>query len=221
MILQYPKSGIIGGTPYEECLRIVATAAGLCYNVTPDQNGYEEFIKKRMVSRHDSVLEHSSVSCYFEVDRGVTHEMVRHRICSFTQSSTRYCDYTGEKEDGNVKFIIPPWCDNVKPGPYTRHSICTETIRPDERAFLSSLLDAEGYYRNLRDLQWRPEQARAVLPNATMARIMWTANLREWRHILNLRAVGTTGRPHPQMSQVMLPLLDEFKQKYPIFFEDL
>lgn len=175
------------------------------------------------MARHESVLEHSSVSCYFEVDRGVTHEMVRHRICSFTQSSTRYCDYTSDREDGNVRFIIPLWCENIPPNIYDEHIVSElkDILSADEHSFLRGLLCAEGTYRMIRNMGWRPEQARAVLPQATMAKIMWTANLREWRHILNLRALGTTGKPHPQMVEVMVPLLREFKLKYPLFFEDI
>lgn len=229
MKLQHATGKIIGGTTYAEAVSLISSAAMLCYNVqevageTAEDifKNREAFVEKRLKAGHESVIEHSLVACLFQVDRGVTHEIVRHRLCSFTQSSTRYCDYASEREDGNVTFIIPPWVE-ISPGTYNGHDNMQNVFRDKaDMMWFCDMLNAETSYRRLRENGWAPEKARCVLPHSTMANIMWSANLREWRHILNLRAVGTTGRPHPQMVEVMQPLLQQFKQQYPIFFNDI
>lgn len=235
MILQYPKVQIAGGVDYAQTVFLVSRAARLCYNLPMDDKdsikNHEEYISKRMKVKHDSVLEHSAISVLFQVDRGITHEMVRHRLSSFTQTSTRYCDYYNEKFGRNITCIIPPHVKAVDPGNYRLEmngiGELTKNGKPflcesiDELIWLESLIRSESDYITLRSVKWTPEQARGVLPHQTMAVIMWTANIREWRHILNLRALGTTGRPHPQMEEVMIPLLYEFQKRYPVFFKDI
>lgn len=211
---------------YEDAVEIIAEASAQCYNkVLPDAfDEREKYILGRLKSGHESIIEHASVSVKFTVDRGVTHELVRHRLCAFTQESTRYCDYDGEREGGEVKFIIPEWCKTLQPGVYREEEeldSCMMHYPEEESVFFWSLIQAERNYKRLRNFGWKPEQARAILPNAVKANIIVTANMREWRHIFKLRALGMTGRPHPQMLEVMVPLLEEFETTYPVFFADL
>lgn len=190
-----------------EGLRIIEQAGRVCYKsegkMTTATN--TKFIKGLLKRGHESVIEHASVTVKFICDRGVSHELVRHRLASFSQESTRYCDY-----DGGVTFIIPPWID------YNIKGMGTSGV-----GWVKAMQTAEDNYKYLRGCGWSPQQARSVLPNSLKTEIVVTANLREWRHILKLRAVGTTGKPHPQMSELMIPLLKEFKEKIPVIFDDL
>ena len=137
---------------------------------------------------HESVLEHASATARFICDRGVTHEIVRHRIASYSQESTRYCDYEG----GHVAFVIPPWVD-VEPGECDFSEI--RDIAGME--WFNHMLDAEQAYKTLREGGWRPEQARSVLPNSLKTEIVMTANLREWRHFFKLRTADERGGAAP------------------------
>jgi thymidylate synthase (FAD) len=163
-------------------------------------------------SGHHSVIEHVSVAVKFVVDRGVSHELVRHRICSFSQESTRFCNY-GRK---GVTFVIPPWV-NLEPGLWEGipTTIGDGIDSVTDRAWLESMSWAEEHYNFLLAQGWKPEQARAVLPNSLKTEIVCTANLREWKHIFQER---TTPRAHPQMREVMVPLRDELTEKLPLIF---
>ena len=163
------------------------------------------FVRQLIKLGHEAMLEHAGATVRFITNRGVTHELVRHRVASFGQESTRYVKYAS-----NMEFIKPAWFnDNAK------------DFGTPEAWFIHACGHAESAYGELIDLGWRPEQAREVLPNSLKTEIVVTANYREWRHILNLRAIGTTGKPHPQMQALMSPLLAEFKEKLPALFEDL
>lgn len=166
-------------------------------------HGFTRGLIKR---HHEAMLEFGGATVRFVTDRGVTHELVRHRPCSFAQESTRYCDYGGQE----INFIRPVWAKENVMGPTPACLCWKQTMREAERA-----------YNHLLELGWQPEHARTVLPHSLATTIVVKANYREWRHILNLRAVGTTGRPHPQMQALMLPLLREFKQLVPVIFDDL
>ena len=149
-------------------------------------------------------------------NRGVTHELVRHRLSSFSQESTRYVKY-----DGGMEFIKPVWIDaeiNEAGDNFIEDSsetvketaaICTwvESLKKDEKAYCSLLKDG-----------WRPEQAREVLPNSLKTEIVMTANMREWRHVFNLRCSQAA---HPQIRMIMLDMLNEFHEEFPGMFDDL
>jgi thymidylate synthase (FAD) len=157
------------------------------------------------------------LSVRFIVDRGVTHELVRHRLMAFSQESTRYCNYSG-----GVTFIIPPWVEEeVKNFTDSITNIEAFSLTDTSVIWVNAMKDAEEVYLQLLTDGWSPQQARSVLPNSLKTEIVATANFREWRHIFKLRAVGTSGTPHPQMSEVMVPLLKEVKQEIPIIFDDL
>lgn len=152
---------------------------------------------------HESVLEHISVTVRIVCDRGVTHELVRHRICAFSQESTRYANYAQEKFGNEITVIRPYfWAEDD-----TRYTIWRETMQACETAYLK-LIEAGA----------SPQEARSVLPNSLKTEIVTTTNVREWRHIFRLRCDKAA---HPQMRQVMVPLLQAFHERIPLLFDDL
>jgi len=192
-------------------LQVIELAGRTCYKSEEKitDTSAPAFVAMILKRGHESVLEHASATARFICDRGVTHEIVRHRIASYSQESTRYCDYEG----GHVAFVIPPWVD-VEPGECDFSEI--RDIAGME--WFNHMLDAEQAYKTLREGGWRPEQARSVLPNSLKTEIVMTANLREWRHFFKLR---TSTAAHPQMREVAQPLLEEMKRLVPGVFDDL
>lgn len=214
---------------YEKMIQTLANFTATCYN-TELKNRFilelEEYLAKRIKAGHHSILEHFSISVTITCDRGISHELVRHRLCSFTQSSTRYINLASKLFEEHVTYIIPSWCKTIYPGIYDKqrafHSIDQKWDECAEVLWFNQMLETESTYKKLIDKHcggWRPEQARAVLPNSLATNIHMTANIREWRHILDLRAIGTTGEPHPQMKQIMLPLACVFRKKLGVLFD--
>lgn len=220
--------------PYYEILKcpklsdllLIEKAGRVCYK-SEDQIcdlSYETMLSNLLDRGHESVLEHSQITVRFVCDRGVSHELVRHRLASFSQESTRYCNYSKDKFNNEITFIIPCWLqDKFSEGEYTLQYI--NNLREIETGlvfpyitWLQNLHDSERAYFELLEDAWTPEQARAVLPNALKTEIVMTANIREWRHILKLR---TSKKAHPQMRELMLPLLKELKEKVTIVFDDI
>lgn len=176
-----------------------------------------KFVVRIIKSGHESVLEHEKVSVRVICDRGVSHEIVRHRIGSYSQESTRYCNYA----DG-VTFVKPPWvelADNFVLGhnydnglyPYSPSNITS-------CSWLKCMLRIEETYLNLLSSGWSPQQARSVLPNSLKTELVMTFNLRQWRHFFKLR---TSKAAHPQMREITVPMLKEFKEKLPVIFDDV
>jgi thymidylate synthase (FAD) len=192
----------------------IEAAGRTCYKseekITEDSA--EKFVRMIIKRGHETVIEHETMSVRVVCDRGVTHEMVRHRIASFSQESTRYCNYSG-----GVVFVIPPWIEHLSPGEYER-SEGVALSRDSDIEWFFAMCDAEAYYRTLIDGGWTPQQARSVLPNSLKTEIVMTANLREWRHFFKLR---TAIAAHPQMREIAIPMLEEFKRLVPIVFEDI
>lgn len=143
------------------------------------------------------------VTVHFVCDRGVSHEFVRHRTFSFAQESTRYCNYSKDKFGNEVTFIEPCWYNTSKSNDLA------------DEYFINSLKDAERLYFNLLDNGWKPQEARAVLPNALKTELVMTGFVDEsgWINFFSLRALGTTGAPHPQAKELAEPLFEEFKAK--------
>lgn len=218
MKLQHPSVKVFV-TNYQDILAKIVEATSLCYgkeipkNMTQAER--ERFIVARLDMGHESVVEHASISVLITADRGVTHELVRHRLASYTQSSTRYMD--GLKH--GLSFIIPCWCHNLKAGVY-ENTTPVGKMTEGESIWFDNMIRIDNDYKALRGKGWLPEQARSILPNSTAANIMVTANIREWRHILALRAKGTTGKPHPQMRQIMYPIWMALHDYMPAFFEE-
>lgn len=193
-----------------DILRRIEQAGRVCYKSEDaiTEGSAQKFVAGIIRRGHESVLEHVSLTVQFTVDRGVTHELVRHRLCSFSQESTRYCNYSGEKFGHDVRFVIP----------YSFEKRNGED-KPEQLAlWAEACLNAEKAYFDLLDAGATPQEARTVLPNSTAADIVVSADLREWRHILRLR---TAKDAHPQIREVMCPLLEELKSRIPVVFDDL
>ena len=149
-------------------------------------------------------------------DRGVTHELVRHRKCSFAQESTRYCNYG--KQD-HVKFIIPSQWNNIQEGVYNMASDADNfSDQNGEYGWFISLCYSENMYNKMLNQQCSPQQARSVLPNSLKTEIIVQARLSEWKHIFEQRCAKAA---HPQMREIMIPLLKECQNRIPIIFDDI
>lgn len=166
-----------------------------------------QFVKSILKSGHESVIEHFSFSVRFICDRGVSHEIVRHRIASYSQESTRYCNYGNS--DGGCTFILPFFFDTGM-GEQSNSFVFDSWKRSCETA--------EREYLKLLGYGATPQEARSVLPNSLKTEIIMTANLREWRHFFKLR---TAKAAHPQMREVAIPLLEELKTLIPVIFDDI
>lgn len=179
----------------------------VCYKsedkITEDGESARKFVKMLIDRGHEAMIEHSSLSVKFIVDRGVSHELVRHRIASFAQESTRYCNYSKDKFGKEITVIDP----------------CFFSPLSDSYTFWKHAMEiAEAHYFSLLDSGATPQEARSVLPNSTKTEITITANYREWRNFFKLR---TAKAAHPQMREVTIPLLAELKKKLPIIFDDI
>lgn len=187
-------------------IRLIEKAGRTCYKsedkITEDS--YKDLSRRLIQSGHEAVLEHSQITVKFVCDRGISHELVRHRLASFCQESTRYCNYSKDKFDNQLTFIIPCWIYKVSKAELTN--------------FMFMLEQAEAHYFYLLNYGWSPGQARSILPNALKTEVIMTANVREWRHILKLR---TSKKAHEQMRELMIPLLKELQEKVPIMFDDI
>lgn len=186
-------------------LKNIATAGRVCYQSEPTTSD-ALFVMKIIERGHESVLEHEKLSVRIICDRGVSHELVRHRIASYSQESTRYCNYSKDKFGNELTFIRPPWVPEGFGG------------NQAAQGWKQAMLYAELYYRDLLEWGWTPEQARTVLPNSLKTEVVMTANLREWRHFFRLRCAPAA---HPQMGQIAGMMLTEFKNAVPVIFDDL
>lgn len=199
----------------EEILKKIERVARVCYK-SEDliKEGTAEKMVRALIKRgHEAMLEHFSFSIKFIVDRGVSHEIVRHRVASFAQESTRYCNY-GSKA-GEITVIEPCYLkvDGV--------DLTVDNWSERYGAWVSACEEAEKSYLRMLEDGATPQEARAVLPTSLKTEVVMTANLREWRHFFKLRAVGVTGKPHPQMLEVAVPLLKELQGIVPVVFDDL
>jgi thymidylate synthase (FAD) len=162
------------------------------------EESWRRFLKFVVMERGDwSVAEHVHATVIFRINRGVTHELVRHRLFSYTQESTRFVNGRKSYPDG-LEFITPA-------------TVHTESMG---RAYDA----AEAAYLEMLDAGIRPQEARAVLPNALASTIAVSGNFRAWRHLFLLR---TTKETHPDFRQVTLPLLEEFQSRIPLLFDDI
>lgn len=192
----------------QKVLQKIEAAARTCYKSEGkiQEGSAAKLVAGLIKSGHEAMLEHASVTVKFVVDRGISHELVRHRLASFAQESTRYCNYSKDDFGSEITFIIPDYLEYKSEG----WNIWKESMKQAEDAYFKML-----------DFGLSPQQARAVLPNSLKIEVVMTANLREWRHFFKLRALGTTGKPHPQMLEVAVPLLEDMKNLIPVVFDDL
>ncbi|MFH1060268.1 MAG: FAD-dependent thymidylate synthase [Pseudomonadota bacterium] len=189
----------------QELLANLELAGRTCYKsedrITPDSAA--GFVRRILASGHHSVIEHASATVRFVCDRGVTHELVRHRLAAYSQESTRYANYSQDKFGNEITVIRPLFWQKGSQA---------------HLRWRQAMLAAESAYLDLLAQGARPQEARAVLPNSLKTEIVMTANLREWRHVLGLRCA----RPaHPQIREIMLPLLAELRRRLPAIFTDL
>ena len=203
-----PGFKFLGNVDGIALLKNIELAKRVCYKsedkITEDS--YLKSVQELIDRKHEAMLEHGSVSVIITCDRGISHELVRHRIASFAQESTRYCNYTKDKF-GNEITVIKPFFFDEGSCAYEEWKECCER--------------AESAYFELLSLGRSPQEARDVLPNSLKTEIVITMNLREWRHFFKLRACGTTGKPHPQMLEITVPMLKAFQEKVPLIFDDL
>lgn len=213
MKLIKPSYEILTPIDSVEAYKTVETAARTCYKsearITVGSS--EKLCKKLVESGHLAMIEFApDITVRFISNRAFTHEMVRHRHCSFAQESQRYVKY----ENKDMEFILPHWLDFDCMGDEDK----LEEIASSKRNFIKSCEKAEEDYAKLRERGYLAQDARDVLPNAVKTEICVKANIREWRHIFELR---TAKAAHPEMRRLMCPLLDELKEELPIFFEDI
>ena len=198
-------SGFVIETPLDRLgmpmLKAIEAAGRTCYKSETEvtDNSVLEFVKKIIKNGHHSVLEHECISVRFICDRGVTHEMVRHRIASYSQESTRFCNYATGRFGNQVTYVTP-----------------TFKLDADDLQLLEAI---EKHYIKCIEHGRTAQEARYFLPNGLKTEIVMTCNLREWRHFFTLRAASN--KAHPQMRASAIPLLEAFKSLIPVVFDDI
>lgn len=188
-----------------EILKSIERIGRVCYKSENKINteSAKNFIARIIESGHESVIEHEKLSVKIICDRGVSHEIVRHRIASYSQESTRYCNYSMDKFGKELTLIKPfYWNDDVE----------------KYELWVKAMQQIEDTYNSLIKLGARPEEARCVLPNSLKTEIVVTMNLREWRHFFVLR---TSNRAHPQMREIAIPILNRMRELIPVIFDDI
>ena len=200
-----PYVEMVSCPSYEDVLALLEKAGRVCYKSEQkiDKDSAEAFVQRIVNSGHESVIEHASFSVRIVCDRGVSHEIVRHRLASYCQESTRYCNYSQDKF-GNEITVVKPVFFEENTTPYI--------------VWRCACFNAEEAYFDLLSKGCTPQEARAVLPNSLKTELFMTANIREWRHFLKLR---TSERAHPQMREIALMLLYMVQEKYPLLFSDI
>lgn len=205
MRILVPSSEILTPLDGDAILRHIELCGRVCYKSEGlmTEDSAERFVRGIIKRGHEAVLEHFSFSVRFIVDRGVSHEIVRHRLASYCQESTRYCNYVNDKFGSEITVIKPYYLEEG--------SVAFEEWKTACRR-------AEEAYTWLIQAGYSPQEARAVLPNSLKTELIMTANLREWRHFFRLR---TAAAAHPQMREVTVPLLREVQRRIPVVFEDV
>lgn len=211
MNLIKPSIEIIDMKPYDEMVKKIEKIGRVCYksedNISEDSA--ERFISNIVKRGHESVIEHEAITVRMICDRGITHEIVRHRIASYSQESTRYCNYSGDKFGNEITVI------DIAGG--FDYDLNDEQDLKKYEAWMRAMENAEKSYFELIDLGATPQEARSVLPNSLKTEIVMTMNLRAWRNFFRLRCERTA---HPQMREVANIALAVFKEKLPVFFSD-
>ena len=189
----------------KKIMKHIEKAGRVCYKSenSISNDSADIFIRNILKRGHESVIEHISITFKIVCDRGVTHEIVRHRIASFSQESTRYCNYSQDKFGNELTFIKPCfWSEDSE-----NFKIWKDTMGKIEERYFELLGNKVS-----------PQEARSILPNSLKTEIYVTMNLREWRHFLKSR---TSKAAHPQMRQIAIMIYDIFAEKLPVVFEDI
>jgi len=196
-----PSVELMAYTP--DMLKLIEHAGRTCYKSEEKitDESAEEFVRMVLKRGHHSVLEHGSVTVKFIADRGMTHELVRHRLVSYSQESTRFCSYSRDKFGSEIAVIKPPGMG------------ATASI-----TWVEACEKAEEKYMAMTRQGCKPQIARSVLPICLKTEIVTSANVREWRHILTRR---TSGKAHPQIRKLMTDVWHIFHERWPVLVEDI
>ena len=205
MKIVYPHFEILGRVDGQAILQHIERCGRVCYKSEDKitETSAQTFVGNIIKRGHEAVLEHDSITVKFVVDRGVSHEIVRHRLAAYCQEGTRYCNYSKDGFGRQVTFIQPNFLDRGTRGWELWVLACEQ---------------AEKAYFDLLNWGCSPQEARAVLPNSLKTEVVMTANLREWRHFFKLR---TAPAAHPQMREVTIPLLRRMQELIPVVFDDI
>lgn len=189
----------------KEMLRVIELAGRTCYKSEDKikDGSAEDFVRRIIKSGHESVIEHGYCTVRFVCDRGVSHELVRHRLAAYSQESTRYANYARDKFGNEITVIKPCFWSEAS----TEYQLWLQAMHQAEKAYLQLLQQGAS-----------PQEARSVLPNSLKTEVVMTCNLREWRHVLSLRCSRAA---HPQIREVMLLLLQKLAPAVPVVFDDL
>lgn len=194
----------------DDAIMLIERAGRVCYKSENKikRDSAKTFIRNILKRGHESVIEHVSVTVRVICDRGVSHEIVRHRIASYSQESTRYCNYADDKFGNEITVVMPCFFEFIfdEKDDY-KYSVWYNACKRAEDAY--NILISKGA---------SPQEARSVLPNSLKTEMFITMNLREWRHFFKLRCSPAA---HPQMRQIANMILNQFKQRFPLFVEDI
>lgn len=201
-----PSVEFVGEVNADEIIKKIEAAGRVCYKSESKihDGSAEKFIANIIKHGHEAVLEHGTFTVKFICDRGVSHEIVRHRVASYCQESTRYCNYSKDDFGNEITVIMPCFLEEGTNGGYQIWKAYCE--------------QAEDGYFNLMNFGCSPQEARALLPNSLKTEVVMTANIREFRHFLKLR---TSPAAHPQMREVAFMLLKLCKDTFPVLFDDI
>ncbi|MBO6108074.1 MAG: FAD-dependent thymidylate synthase [Eubacterium sp.] len=207
-----PEVEIIDMADYDTIVKKIERIGRVCYKSESNisDGSAERFIKNILSRGHESVIEHEAITVRFICDRGVTHEIVRHRIASYSQESTRYCNYTSDKFGNEITVI------DLASG--FNYDLNNASDKKKYDIWKRSMEESEKAYFEMLEAGATAQEARSVLPNSLKTEIVITMNIRSWRNFFKLR---TDKAAHPQMQEVADIALAEFKKRLPIFFEDI
>lgn len=222
MKLIKPKVEILDSINGEDILKRIEQVARTCYKsedkISEDGSSARKLVTNLINSKHEAMLEFVDVTVKFTCDRITSQSIVRHRLASFAQESTRYCNYSKDKFNNELTFIIPSWLgweeETINKGDFEKSG----SGSVDSQLFIINLLNAEDSYLRLIKEGWKPQQARMVLPMSIKTEINMKCNLREWRHFFELRCSQAA---HPDIRVLALDLLKQFHDRIPIIFDDL
>ncbi len=207
-----PSVEIIDMDDYGNIIKKIEKIGRVCYKSESNisDGSAERFISNILKRGHESVIEHESITVRMVCDRGITHEIVRHRIASYSQESTRYCNYTNDKFGNQITVI------DLASG--FQYNLDDDKDLALYKVWTEAMENAEKSYFKMLELGATPQEARSVLPNSLKTEIIVTMNLRSWRNFFRLRC---DSHAHPQMREVAGIALEVFKERLPIFFSDL
>jgi thymidylate synthase, flavin-dependent len=193
----------------KEILKLIERVGRTCYKSEDKitDTSAEKFVANILKNGHEAVIEHYNITVRVVCDRGVTHEIVRHRVASYAQESTRYCNYSKDKFSNQITFIEPCYWDESTEDGSKKLALWRETMEYIEKKYMEMV-----------EMGATAQEARSILPNSLKTELVMTMNLREWRHFFKLRAAPSA---HPQMREIALMMLKKFKELIPVVFDDI